>query len=289
MKSPHWLTWLGCLLVLALASGCASGGKTPDAKPPIPEQAPEESPEGAPKETAEVDPAPAKPELDEPTAEPPEEVEEPEAEADTGAYGPKTVVVPGPEEEPETQARTLAEAARSARERRGGDGQPIAVITDETLSEFATGDLTVATKPAATTPHSDDTQGSILSQEEYWRTRVREARIEWKQLTEEISQLESDAAGLRNRFYAEDDGFFRDSQVKPAWDRALDRLSETQLAVVAAQANVQAVLEEGRRAGALPGWLREGLEYEPTQDDGGRGSGIHEPGEPRIVEEDGGR
>ena len=32
---------------------------------------------------------------------------------------------------------------------------------------------------------------------------------------------------------------------------------------MAAKAELEAFLEEGRRAGALPGWLREGAEQEP--------------------------
>ncbi len=38
------------------------------------------------------------------------------------------------------------------------------------------------------------------------------------------TQLEKEAAGWRRRFYAEDDPYVRDGQIKPEWDRVLDLL-----------------------------------------------------------------
>lgn len=295
MKPTRWWMLSGPLLLIVLTSACASGGQAPDSDPAVPEETHQETPEAPVQPDVSTEPTEHEPEPEPEPLQGAEEDVEAEIAADqeegSGAYGPKTMVMPSPETESKRQAQTLAEAARQARERRGDDQPPIAVITDETLSEFATGELTVASQPAATTPPpNEDPLGDLLSQEEYWRTQVREARILWRDLVDEIAELEGDVGTLRNRFYAEDDGFFRDSQIKPSWDRALDRLAEAKVAVVAAEENVRTVLKEGRQAGALPGWLREGLEYEPTpENNGGRPPGTHEPGEPQIVEEDGGR
>ncbi len=257
-------------LVALAAAGCASSPRpAPEAQAPAPVQ-----PEAPATEPAEA-----------PAGEP----EEP-----SGAYGPKTIVIDQPQPE-EPESRTLAEAAREAKESRARQDAPIAVITNETLPEYATGDLSIAAeKPAAqgdaaaAEPPAESASGEE-SGEAYWRERVRGARLRWRDLLAEITRLESEVADLRRRFYAEDDGFYRDSQIKPAWDRALDRLGETRDEVRRARDNLQTILEEGRRAGALPGWLREGIEYQPAveepEDDQ---PGIHEAGEPQVVDDDGG-
>lgn len=267
------------LLILTLACvGCASTGapKRSDeaVAAPAPESVRPEPPESSPPAEAPM-PAPAP---------------EPEPE-ETGAYGPKTVVI-GETAPEEPERASLLEAARTAREQRAAeDRAPVAVITDETLPEYATGELTIAAeseaeKSVAATPGTADasTEAADERGEEYWRTRVREARIRWRDLVEEVAQLETTAAELRQRFYAEDDGFYRDSQIKPAWDRALDRLAETEDEVGRAQQELQAVLLEGRTAGALPGWLREGIEYEPELVEPDTEPGIHEATEPKVIE-----
>ena len=73
-----------------------------------------------------------------------------------------------------------------------------------------------------------------------------------------------EAATLRSQFYSTDDPYVRDSKVKPQWDRALAELEEARRRAEAGPAEVEAFLEEGRRVGALPGWLRDGVELEPV-------------------------
>ncbi|MDH3745756.1 MAG: hypothetical protein OES47_11715, partial [Acidobacteriota bacterium] len=79
-------------------------------------------------------------------------------------------------------------------------------------------------------------------------------------------------------------------QIKPAWDRALDRLEGARELVAEASTQLDELIEEGRRAGALPGWLREGIDLEPDRDRE-RATGVeeHEVGEPEIYrpEDDG--
>jgi len=75
--------------------------------------------------------------------------------------------------------------------------------------------------------------------------------------------LEAKTESLRNRFYSTDDGYQRDSQIKPEWDKAIADLEEARYQASRGAAEVLAFLEEGRRAGALPGWMREGVELEP--------------------------
>jgi hypothetical protein len=176
------------------------------------------------------------------------------------------VVDPGGED---GSSVTLVEAARAERERRAHAGQPVAVINDKTLPKYAAkGQITVAdTKdkkgpaaaaaPSSGAPAADD--------EPYWRGRALEIRQRWRRAADDVQELEQKSTELRQKFYLESDTFTRDNQIKPEWDRVLDKLRQARLDAEAAQKELAQFLEEGRTAGVMPGWLREGEEEEPKQ------------------------
>lgn len=191
--------------------------------------------------------------------------------------------------------KSLYEAARAERKRRSRAGEPVAVITDESLAGYAAdGRLTVVDSGPEDEAEEDDQAATSLAglpgaeEEGYWRDRARSLRRSWREAVDEIEELEGRVAELRRRFYAEDDPHFRDSRIKPAWDRALERLEEARRTADRARDGLTQLLEEGRRAGALPGWLREGIELEPEplpepEPD------PRDPGEPVVVGEEGSR
>jgi hypothetical protein len=263
MDAPRALT-LACgalLWALLTAGSCATTPPPPakaNAKPPEPPAA-----EPAPKPTPPAEPAPA------PSTEPPAKDKDVEVVIDPG--GAKAPV-------------SLLEAGRAERERRANSGPPVAVITDKNLKEYAAkGQLTVAdvrkSKPqpaAAPAPEGAEP----VHDEQYWRSRSREIRARWKATAEELKKLEASAAGLRRSFYAEDDPYVRDSKVKPEWDRVLDRLQETRDEVETVKKELADFEEQGRREGALPGWLREGAELVPEAEKKKNGLDEHKPIEP---------
>ena len=195
--------------------------------------------------------------------------------------------------------RTLMDAAIEERRRRETAAPAQIVITDKNLHEFATGELTVVetdgsvetdTKSAATVesssaPTEDD------DPEAYWRGRIRRARQNWASTVEEIAHLEERIGTLRQQFYAADDPYDRDTRIKPSWDLALERLDDARAASERFRAEVDRVLEEGRRQGALPGWLREGVDLEPERTDEENRNRLdpafneHQPIEPEVVSE----
>jgi hypothetical protein len=182
---------------------------------------------------------------------------------------------------------TLVEAAKAERERRAHATEPVAVITDKTLPHLPKGQLTFAEpskkKAGAVTAGGESTD---LHGEQYWRGRALEIRTRWKKTADEVKELEQSAAGWRRRFYAENDPYARDSQIKPEWDRVLDRLGKARSEVESVQKELTDFLEEGRRAGALPGWLREGAELEPAVDEKkDKGPGTLEPKEPSVYQQ----
>lgn len=188
-------------------------------------------------------------------------------------------VVVDPGEDGSSAPKTLVEAARAERERRATAGKPVAVITDKNLHEYAAkGQLTVAdpkdskkktatapAPPTAAAPPAASATDPMVRDEQYWRTHALEIRLRWRGVADEVKRLEQRSTELRQRFYSENDSFVRDNQIKPEWDRVVDRLRQARAEVDAARVELSAFLEEGRRANALPGWLREGEDQEPQE------------------------
>jgi hypothetical protein len=185
---------------------------------------------------------------------------------------------------------SLYEASRRARELKRKAGPPVAVIDNDNLAEYARrGHLTVA---APATPAEEEAkaappaegEGAEVRDEAYWRTRARELRVAWREAVDQASDLEIQAEALRLKFYSEEDVYSRDTRIKPAWDRVLDRLGEARRDADAYQQELETLLEEGRKSGALPGWLREGIELEPEVEPAEEGPAEHEISEPVEVE-----
>jgi hypothetical protein len=197
------------------------------------------------------------------------------------AADPSVIVVDTPDFDPESQL-TLAEAAKAEKERKAEATPPRIVINNKTIHRYAKGgQLTIAEPkkkaapapvpasqaPAATagTPPPAATV-ALVRDEKYWRGRALEIRQRWRKASDRIKELEEDIGLLRRRFYAQDDPYVRDGQIKPAWDHALDELHASRAAVQAAKKELTDFLDEGRIAGALPGWLREGVDLEPKEE-----------------------
>ncbi|HKI86110.1 MAG TPA: hypothetical protein VKA53_05135, partial [Thermoanaerobaculia bacterium] len=99
-------------------------------------------------------------------------------------------------------------------------------------------------------------------------------------------KLKGRIAELRRKFYAAVDPYYRDSQIKPAWDKALADLDAARQEAKEAQHELAAVLEQGRRAGVPAGWLRAGIELEPSPSpkDKHEPKMAPEPGQPQVIE-----
>ncbi|HXM69789.1 MAG TPA: hypothetical protein VN970_01550 [Thermoanaerobaculia bacterium] len=187
---------------------------------------------------------------------------------------PSVIVVDTPDFDPEAQL-TLAEAAKAEKVRKAEATPPRIVINNKTIHRYAKGgQLTVAEPRKKATPASASqapsaaagTPAALVRDEKYWRGRALEIRQRWRKASDRIKELEEDIGLLRRRFYAQDDPYVRDGQIKPAWDHALDELRESRATTQAAKKELTDFLDEGRIAGALPGWLREGVDLEPKEE-----------------------
>jgi len=269
---------LGVTLSIA---GCRSA---PHPQPVTRSQAPETPKEQpAPAATAPTPDAP-------PQAPAPVDIAAPREK--TGDAAP--VVVDAGVEDAAAVPATLAEAAHAERQRRAGPGKKsIAVINDKTLPKYASkGQITIAdTKKDKNTAKASPAAAAAEAEardEQRWRGRARQLRENWRQVADEVKELERKSAELRQKFYGETDTFLRDTQVKPDWDRVLDRLRQSRLDIDTAKQDLAKFLEEGRAAGAQPGWLDEGSEEEPADESGKQKEPVPalQSIEPPVIEND---
>jgi hypothetical protein len=282
MVGPEVRVGFSMLLTLATAMGLSSGcGGTPP---------PEPSPITVPPTTA--PPPPPKP-----RPLPPIVVEITPAE--TGVEKP-----------------SLVDVARAERERRKKSARPVAVINNKNLKDFAKdGELTyVEEEPptAAADPESkvataegavpvEEGRDSIApptedpeAQERFWRSRFLELRLEWQRTVEDLEDFESQAAALRRRFYAEDDPFVRDGQIKPEWDLVLERQAKAREALRRYPRDLDRLYDQARNAEVEWNWTQEGIEIQPlplpdegTKDENSAsGLPAHEIQEPTIIDEE---
>lgn len=179
---------------------------------------------------------------------------------------PPVIVLDEGGEDPDAPESLAEASARARAERATGTSKPVAVITDKNLAEFVKDQKLTVASPATDTDSAEALDPLVAGglDESEWRRRGREIRERWKDAVEALTRLEGEAAALRTKFYSTDDPYVRDSQVKPEWDRVLAELEAARGRAAAGPGEVEAYLEDGRRAGALPGWLREGVELEPV-------------------------
>jgi hypothetical protein len=215
--------------------------------------------------TAKADPAKTAPAAEPPSPAPaaPAPPQEPQPVRDDAPV----VVDPGVDDE--RAPTTLVETARVERERRAQAGRSKIVINDKTLPRHASkGQITIADlkekekKDAAAAPTPEIAR---INDEQYWRGKVLDIRERWRQASDDVKELEQKSTELRQKFYLESDIFKRDNQIKPEWDRVIDKLRQARLDSEAAQKELAEFLEEGRAAGVMPGWLREGEDDEPQE------------------------
>jgi hypothetical protein len=237
---------VGLLLLSVTLAGCAA----PSPRPHDP------SPAATPAPVAAATPAPTPAPASTPAT--PEQVEKAEK---------KDILVeiePGGEKG--DGAGSLAEAARAERERRAQAAPSKIVINDKNLHRYPKESTKKGqAKPGAAAAPAE-TPGGEVQDEAYWRSRALEIRLRWRHAADDAKDLEQTAAGWRRRFYAEKDPNVRNGQIKPEWDRVLDRLQRARAEVESAKKDLADFLEEGRVAGALPGWLREGVDQEPKDE-----------------------
>ncbi len=111
----------------------------------------------------------------------------------------------------------------------------------------------VAPTPAPPSP----APGEPSAEETRWREAARNGKKRIEDARNRVEELDSAAHKLESDFYAWDDGQYRDRVIKPAWDKTKEDLEAARKELAAAEKDLAELPDRARRAGALPGWLRE--------------------------------
>lgn len=143
------------------------------------------------------------------------------------------------------------------------------LVTDPQKGKLTTSSRPVSTppSPAAATrtpggptpagPEATPTPGGAAQGEDYWRNEARQVRDRVAQLRAAIVRLEAETRKQEADFYSWDDGAYRDGVIKPAWDKAREDLATARRELPLAERELDDLPDRARRAGALPGWIRE--------------------------------
>lgn len=132
-------------------------------------------------------------------------------------------------------------------------------LTNQSVGELSKGVELTTARPAGDSFPLDvgaGGPGQTSGNQQIWQQRYQEARSMVTFWEGEVRRLESDTAQLETQFYSVDDPAYRDGVVKPAWDKALSDLRAARQSLEEARSRPGQVLEDARRAGALPGWFR---------------------------------
>jgi mannose-6-phosphate isomerase-like protein (cupin superfamily) len=110
---------------------------------------------------------------------------------------------------------------------------------------------------AAATPPPTAVGSPNTADEAMWKDRAHRAHQRVEDLKAQVAALDTESKRLENEFYRWDDGQYRDRVIKPQWDKAREDLETSKRQLTAAEAELADLPEQARKAGALPGWLRE--------------------------------
>ena len=174
-----------------------------------------------------------------------------------------------------SDGQSLADVVRAAgTSRHSREQKPFAITNDSLVKDPSKGRLSTAkARSSAPTPAAPAPPAPVASpaasiptvapsapsgaEEARWREAAHAARRRVDELRAQLAALEGETKQLENDFYRWDDGQYRDRVIKPAWDKKREELETTKKDLTQAETELAELPEKARRAGALPGWLRE--------------------------------
>ena len=160
----------------------------------------------------------------------------------------------------------VVKAAKKERERRSKlkTGR---VYTNKDVQEFVAKNPTPVREGTEPEPQSqpaeeaeaadlEDVNRDLALSEEYWRKRYREVSSRLKDAEQAAAEIQKEVDDLTRAFYALSDveqrGFIEYQRTQ-----RLNDLQQAKRELEDAQTDMDNLEEEARKAGALPGWLRE--------------------------------
>jgi hypothetical protein len=154
-----------------------------------------------------------------------------------------------------------AQESRSRKEQKPGVAiTNKSLVTDPKKGKLTTSqsrNLPVTTTLVATPATPARPEAAPAAGEAEWKERARKARQRVEEGKARVFQLEGDTATLEKDFYKWDDGQYRDGVIKPAWERKKAELENARKELADAEKDLSDLPDQARKAGALPGWIRE--------------------------------
>jgi hypothetical protein len=196
----------------------------------------------------------------------------------SGGFGrPRNTPVPAGE----AGGQSLADAVRAAKETRELGDNPSreksaltidnrSLVTNPDKGRISTAKAPAAKPKPAPTPgpanaataapaavSAAEPAAAPAEGEALWRATAQAARKRVADDKARVEELTAAVKKLENDFYAWDDGQYRDRVLKPSWDKTRDQLEDAKRELEAAERDLADLPEKARRAGAMPGWIRE--------------------------------
>lgn len=197
----------------------------------------------------------------------------------SGGFGrPRATAAPTPLEAGGQSLADVVQAAHGAREVAPPDKGSLTINNRSLVKSSDQGRVSTskavasgrpAVTPAATAPTAVTTAAARVAQagegggeaatptEAEWKAITAKARKRVSDDKARVEELSAATKKLENDFYAWDDGQYRDRVIKPAWDRSREELENAKQELAAAETDLADLPEKARKAGALPGWIRE--------------------------------
>jgi hypothetical protein len=171
----------------------------------------------------------------------------------TASYAEDSPLVKAAKKEKERRAKTEAKKTltnqdiEDIRKKQPSSGIETAAVEDETAGTDESKTASTAKKEQV-----DPTQT-----EEYWRARKQEVNSRVSEAQTRVEQLQSEINSLTQAFYAEGDGVAQRPLIETERIERIKELEAAKEALQNARAESEGLEDEARRAGALPGWLRD--------------------------------
>ena len=161
----------------------------------------------------------------------------------------------------------LVKAAKKEKERRA-KVEAKKTLTNQDIDEIRKKQLGIEAAAAPDSETADETKEAKEGKtekkevdptqtEEYWRTRKQETDQKLEEAQSKVQQLQNEINNLTTAFYAESDGVAQRPLIETERIERIKELEQAKQELENARQAAEGLEDEARKAGALPGWVRD--------------------------------
>ena len=162
----------------------------------------------------------------------------------------------------------LVKAAKAEKERRAKT-EAKKTLTNQDVDEIRKKQPTTGIESAAPADETKTTEGETKDAgkdkkkeesdngEAYWHQRKQDVDQKLETAKSRVEQIQSEINTLTAAFYAESDGVGQRPVIEQERNERLKALDDAKTDLANAQAESDGLEDEARKAGALPGWVRD--------------------------------